>query len=117
MIPWEAQVLERGKCCICSGTLKGSHVNLCNLNKKATWNYPVWGNLLAKDPETWGNRATAILCDNCVDDRTGKVKGEIKLALEIRGSHGFYEFIYHKVEALEDAETITEQDLRYPFDL
>lgn len=96
------QVMEEGECCICGGPLKGSHVNFVNLEKIATWSFPVWGNILVDEP--W-QRAMAVLCDNCVDEEKGVIKGEVKRALEIRDGAP----VYHDVDELEDAPPITKK--------
>jgi len=97
MMPdWLKQVMEEGECCICGGPLKGSQINFVNLNKIVTWPFPVWGNILVVD-EPW-QRAMAILCDNCVDEEKGVIKGEVKRALEIRDGAP----VYHDVDELED---------------
>lgn len=115
---WEKVLLEKGKCCICEDSLKNSkHINLANMDKYAEWKFPSWGNILAKDPEKQGGRAVAILCDNCVNAETGRVKGEAKYAIEVitydtTGPGKVFEIKYHKVEDLKDAPEIKLEDLR-----
>jgi len=96
------KAVEEGKCCICEDPLKGSHVNLVQLAKKATWKHPVWGNIFA--PEA-GMRALALACDNCVNTETGIVREQPKFAIELDGNV----IRYHAVDSLKDAESITEE--------
>jgi hypothetical protein len=87
------QIKDRGKCCISEKPLKTSkHVNMIQLDRKATWGFPVWGNLLTGQD----NMACAYVHDDCIDDNTGKIMGDIKYAVELRGD----EFIYHPIETL-----------------
>ncbi len=96
------EMIERAKCCICEGLLKGSHMNFIHLSKMATWEYPTWSNVLVPDA---GTRAIAIACDNCVNPAKGTVKGEIKFAIEWKDGV----IHYHPVNTLEDAIPITEE--------
>lgn len=103
-------ILKEGKCCICEGPLKGSHLNFVQLNKYVDWKFPVWGNILVESSLKGGfKRGLGILCDNCVDPNTGSVKGDVKYALEVRDDNSFY---YHETSDLKDAEPITEEMIR-----
>ena len=94
-----AALKDEGKCCACEGTMASSrHLNMVSLNKRTTWEYPSWGNVLVDGSH---GRAVAIICDRCV------VKGrpkKAKFALERTGGR----FVYHPVEELEDVPEITE---------
>jgi len=80
---------------------------MVNLDKYKTWEYPGWGNILARDPDKRGfGRAGAILCDRCIEE-----KNEPILAVELYKEDGETRIRYHCVDLLEDAEPITEDDL------
>jgi len=100
------KILKEGKCCICEGSLKGGHLNMVQLNKYADWKFPVWGNVLV---ERNFKRAMAIACDNCVDTKTGMIKGDVKYALELGDDDTLH---YHAASELKDAEPITEEMVR-----
>jgi hypothetical protein len=100
------KVMAEGKCCICESPLKGSHPNLVNIDKVATWKFPVWGNILLQ--EKW-QRALGMVCDNCVNVETGTIIGSVKLAIEIGSVDGEDYFRYHDITELEDVEPITSE--------
>jgi len=108
---WEKVLHAQVKCCACSGSLRSStHINLVTLNKYATWKYPAYGNILARDPDKRGSkRAVAILCDECIEQ-----KREAKWAVEFVGKGEDLRIRYHDIENLEDAEPVTEEDLEEP---
>ena len=100
---------ELGRCGACYLPLRESpHVNMVSLNKYKTWEYPGWGNILARDPDKRSfGRATAILCDRCIEE-----KNEPILAVEFYKEGGETRIRYRCVDLLEDAEPITEADLK-----
>lgn len=109
------------KCCLCEGSMaRTSHLNMVSLDKKATWESPVWGNVLV---ENSGNRAVAVICDDCAENKMKPgVAIRIKYALElstkkVQFAQGFQKTVYdrityHKPEELEDAFPITEEMVR-----
>ncbi|MDH7478080.1 MAG: hypothetical protein QHH17_06845 [Candidatus Bathyarchaeota archaeon] len=91
------------KCCACGQPMANSkHVNDICLDKEATWDYPVWNNILVveKHPE---KRATAIICDNCVE-----TKRKIKYAVGWNRNHSNLK--YYPVEQLKDLPPITKEE-------
>ena len=112
MSDWSEYVLKNARCCACETPLKESkNLNLVMINKFAHWEFPVWGNILAKDPLKRTGRATAICCDNCVNKRTGQAINPIKFAIEVTKLDDTYIINYHDATKLRDAEPITEEDL------
>lgn len=86
----DEQIKAEGKCCACDEPLQNSkHLNLIALDRKATWEYPTWGNVLLH----LHGYAVAILCDNCV--KKGKAA---KYAVEFKDD----KIIYHDVETLQE---------------
>jgi len=80
---------RRVRCCACAGSLRRSkHVNLVSLQRRATWQYPVWRNVLTGED----GEAVAVVCDACLD-----ANREIQEAVEFRGA----EVLYHTVIDLE----------------
>lgn len=87
---------QKGKCCRCEAPLAESkHLNFVTLNQRATWEYPVWGNVLSGQK----GLACAYLCDPCMDEcqTTGEGDRPLKYAAEFRGD----EIVYHDVATLE----------------
>lgn len=81
-------VKEKGKCCISSKPLSTSrHINMIELEFKASWNYPTAGNII------YGIKgfAVALVHDECFIE--GKMQGEIKYAVEFTDN----DIIYHPV--------------------
>ena len=111
MTEWDKIIRARGRCCACGGSLKSSRlINLIMLNRYATWRYPAWGNILAKDQDKRAaKRAGAILCDRCLEE-----KRDPRQAVEFKGQGEDLEIIYHDIKNLEDAEPITEEDIEEP---
>lgn len=106
---------KNGKCCICEEPLKDSkQINFAMLDKFTFWNFPGWGNVLAKDPgDRTASRALAVVCDECYHaKKRGEPVGEIRFALEVEEIHKFPgktltdKIIYHPVEDLRDAPSI-----------
>jgi len=98
MLDW---VKARVRCCSCEGSLQSSrYVNMVALLKEATWKYPVHGNILVY-PKYPTNRAVAVLCDRCIDQRR-----EPKYAVEWDKDRTQVE--YHRVEGLKDLAPIPE---------
>ncbi len=92
--------IRNANCCACGKSMKLSiNVNVVSLNKKATWPYPTWGNMLLKPGIERISRAVAVLCDECIENNRPAIE-----AIEIEGE----EIKYHKLSDLEDAFEITE---------
>lgn len=89
-------ILKRqGKCCITGKPLVDSkHVNLVNLDVKAQWNYPVWGNILTGVE----GMALAVVHDDAINK--GQPISPVKYAIEITGKLN-KEIHYHEVETLK----------------
>jgi len=99
------KIKQNVKCCACGGSLQNSKfVNGVCLDKLATWEHPIWGNILVKDkyPEP---RATAVLCDDCI-----RKKRKAKFAVE--WNKDYSQVKYHKVEDLKDLPEIREANVR-----
>jgi len=97
-------IRENVKCCACGRPMKNSkNINGICLDKLATWENPVWGNILVKEkyPE---KRAVAIICDDCVAK-----KSKIKFA--VSWSNEYTNIQYHKIEELKDLPPIKEKDV------
>ncbi len=108
---FELAIRERGKCGSCEGSLAKGHINIVNLDKYATWEFPAWGNILARDiDKRTPRRAVALLCDKCID-LMKEGKAPIKWALEVYQKDDVYQLRYHDVRTLEAAEPITGEDL------
>jgi len=108
MSDWD-KLKTRLKCCACGKSMTESvHINCIRLNKYAEWEYPAWGNILAIDEDKKKfNRATSIICDECVVKKAKPDK-----AIEIKFENDtITEIIYHDIKDLKDAEPITEDDL------
>lgn len=83
------------KCCSCDKPIKETataHVNLIQLDRKATWDYPTFGNVM----QGTSGIAGAIQCDPCLES-----KAPIKRAIEYRGNGKKKTVIYHEVDQLE----------------
>lgn len=102
-------IRELGNCCSCYRSLRESHyVNMLTLDKYKTWEYPGWGNILAKDSDKRRlGRACAVLCDRCIEE-----KNEPILALELYKVDEETRIRHHCVDLLKDAKPITMADLR-----
>lgn len=91
-------ILVTHKCCSCGKPIRETttgHVNLIQLDRKATWEYPPFGNVL----QGTSGIAGAIVCDPCVESN-----GVIKWAIEYKGTGKKKTVIYHEVERLEKIE-------------
>lgn len=87
---------QQGECCITGKSLKDCKtINIVNLNVKARWKYPVWGNLVDGQEDM----AIAVIHDECVG-KNGKPKGIIKYAIEITGGIN-KKVIYHDIADLK----------------
>lgn len=109
----------QGRCGICEQPLATSkHCNFVALDKKATWAYPTWGNILVPGSE---GRAQSVVCDSCIEDASGVKKAlDPKYAIEVSAHTAAYsplgvpETVYdgitdHPVKGLEDVPAITEE--------
>jgi protein-arginine kinase activator protein McsA len=82
-------IRERVRCCACGGRMtKSGHVNLVSLGRRATWAYPIVGNVVSGRT----GEAVAIVCDACLEG-----KREIQFAIEFDGD----EVVYHEAVDLE----------------
>jgi hypothetical protein len=93
------------RCCACGQSMfKSRFINGITLDKLATWDYPVWNNLLVADkhPE---KRATAIICDDCVEK-----KRKVKYA--VGWDKNYSDVKYYPVEQLKHLPPITEEEVR-----
>lgn len=101
------KVSRKANCCACRRPMRKSRfVNFVNLDKKATWESPVWTNVALKQGIPRINRAVAVVCDSCI-----KRKMPVRFAIEIRGE----DIIYHLVGKLEDVFPIKPEMLEeYP---
>ena len=107
----ELALRERGKCGSCAGSLANGYINSVMLDQYATWEFPVWGNVLARDEDKrTPRRAVSYLCDKCIT-LMKEGKAPIKWALEIYQEDDVYKLLYHDVKDLEAAEPITVEDL------
>lgn len=92
------------KCCACEASMaKSKNINICTLNKEATWEFPVWSNILVqhKHPE---KRAIAIVCDECI-----KTNKPIKYAVE--AGKDYSNIKYHLISELKKVPEITEKEV------
>jgi len=87
------------KCCACGGTLETSrYINVVGLKKLATWKFPVIGHI---DIPGYKPRATAIICDECVQNNE-----EVRFCIEWQESlyKEPHRVTYHDVDTLEDID-------------
>ena len=95
------EIREHVKCCACGAEMKKSrYINSICLDKKATWKNNTWGNVLVPGS---GGRAVAIVCDECIEQKTGP-----EFAVEWDDD---FEVRYHRITELEDVPKITEEDV------
>lgn len=104
---WEVALRFEGKCCACGGSLENGFINIVNLDKYTEWEFPAWGNILAREEESQAKRACSILCDGCIELK----RPLIKWAVEIYREGEVYKLRYHDVKLLKDSAPITEEDL------
>lgn len=82
-------IFMKCRCCSCARPMtESTHVNLVMTNRKATWKFPVTGNLL----DGRSGIATAVVCDQCLE------KNEHPL-LVLQFEDG--QVIYHDIDTLE----------------
>jgi hypothetical protein len=87
------EIREKGKCCITEKPLRDcKHFNIVQIDKKAKWKYPVWGDLISGID----NMAIAIVHDDCLEPE-GNIIGEIRYAIEATDT----KIIYHPISELE----------------
>lgn len=87
---------ENAVCCISGKPLKDcKHLNWVQLNMKASWSYPVWGNLITGDKQM----AIAVVHDEFMDQRS--LKDLVKYAIEVKDQV----IKYHEVEEEWDSKT------------
>jgi hypothetical protein len=75
------------RCSACQGRIRG-RVNLVDLERVATCEYPTAGNVLTGEH----HHAVAICCDRCIDDGVPYVE-----AVEMNGTT----VVYHAIGSLE----------------
>lgn len=92
--------IRSANCCACGKPMKLSgNINVLSLNKKATWPYPTWGNMLLKPGIERIKRVISVLCDECIKNKRQAID-----AIEVNEE----EIRYHKLSDLEDAFEITQ---------
>jgi hypothetical protein len=83
-------IKQNVRCCISGKPLVDSkHINMVQLHFKASWKFPVWGNILQKIP---AEMAVAYVHDDVLD-KDGTFSGPVKHAIEIDGE----KITYHPV--------------------
>jgi hypothetical protein len=88
------EIKQKAKCCITEKPMSTSkHLNFVQLQYKANWAFPIWGNILTGH----AGLAIAYIHDDCKAAKTE----EIKFAVQIEGD----ELIYHRIETLKPATT------------
>lgn len=93
-----ATIKETGKCCVCDAPLADSHyLNAINVNVKAAWSYPVWGNFLTDVK----NMACAYICDGCFDRGHEAGEGEILPIKNVVEFGPFDSLIYHPLTIID----------------
>lgn len=90
-----AEIRDKVRCSACQGKI--SRINLVQLDRLATWEYPVCGNVVTGEQ----GRAVAILCGPCADGRR-----EVKEAVEFREG----EVVYHPIETLTELPPMKDPD-------
>jgi hypothetical protein len=107
---WEVVLRFEGRCCACGDSLENGFLNFVNLDKYAEWEFPAWGNVLAREEDKrQGRRACSVLCDGCIELRNKRPP--IKWAVEIYREGEAYKLRYHDVKLLKDSAPITKEDL------
>lgn len=108
---WSDFVIENARCCACESLLKDSRsLNLVNLDKYVEWEFPAWGNVLAREEDKHqAKRACSVLCDGCIELKNKRPP--IKWAVEIYREGEAYKLRYHDVKLLKDSDPITDEDL------
>ncbi len=123
-----ALLQKSGQCCMCEGSMASTRrLNMVQLNKKASWKFLTWTNILIDNA---GDRAVAVICDSCAETRL--VPGaQCRYALELqektvpaarlRNRHDpvphfsrleYERAVYHEIGRLEDAFPITDEMVR-----
>ncbi len=112
---WLLAIRTEGKCGSCGGSLAKGFINGVMLDKYATWAFPSWGNILARDEDKRQfKRATSFVCDDCINLRKLGRGPPIKWAVEIYQEDEGYKVRLHDIDGLEAAQPITEEDLHSP---
>jgi hypothetical protein len=85
---FEKLLRQKGKCCITGKPLKDSkHINIIQLHMKASWEFPVWGNVITGER----NMAIAYAHDEAIVN--GILSGPVQFMIETRKG----EIIYHPI--------------------
>jgi len=71
---------------------KSRHINMIQLDRKATWQFPTAGNILSSDARP---RAMSVICDRCVN-------GKCSPKYAVEWDQKTCEIRYHKIEDLEN---------------
>ena len=80
-------IIETCTCCACEAPLSYSrHINWVNLDEKAAWPFPVWGNVITGETQM----ASAFICDRCYDAGMDGRPVEIKFAIEFKDNEAVY---------------------------
>lgn len=81
-------LVDNGLCCNCKSPMKTSqNFNICQVKRKATWEFPVWGNLITGEH----NMAIAFICDTCL-----AAERPVMFVVEMRQNN----LLYHPLEML-----------------
>lgn len=96
-------VRENVECCACGGKLETTNsVNVVELNKVATWKFPVFGKI---DVPGYEPRAMAIVCDKCLANQV-----RIQRCIEmIEAEEIPYQVKYHEYDGLKDSDKSASQ--------
>lgn len=93
-------VIENVNCCACGGKLEPTnYVNIVELQKVATWKFPVFGQI---DIPNYEPRALAIVCDKCLANQV-----KIQRCIEWEGIP--HQIKYHDVDGLKDSNKSASQ--------
>ncbi|RLA64062.1 MAG: hypothetical protein DRQ88_11540 [Epsilonproteobacteria bacterium] len=85
-------ISENVKCCACGGKIGSEHINIIQINKKATWSAPA-GSIVSNQAGGFG--ALAVVCDDCIQNNK-----KLKFAVDWSGD----EIKYPSISELDDLE-------------
>lgn len=94
-------VRENVDCCACGDKLETADcINVVELQKVATWKYPVSGQI---DVPGYEPRAIAIVCDKCLENK-------VKIQRCIEWERTSHQVTYHDVDGLKDSNSMSQID-------